>query len=78
MDFIILDLICFTASYLMAYALRHGNVGGLFDNIVYINTGMMKERDYAEKLDAECRELIAVYCEQADQVYTDVSARLQK
>ena len=41
MDFIILDLICFTASYLMAYALRHGNVGGLFDNIVYINTGIV-------------------------------------
>lgn len=45
---------------------------------VYINTGMMKERDYAEKLDAECRELIRVYCDQADQVYADVSARLQK
>ena len=45
---------------------------------VYINTGMMKDRAYAEKLDAECRELIALYCEQADRVYADVSARLQK
>ena len=44
---------------------------------VYINTGMMKDRACAEKLDEECKELIRVYCAQADQVYADVSARLQ-
>ena len=45
---------------------------------VYINTKMMKDRPYAEQLDAECAGLIEKYCVQADQVYEDVSARLQK
>ena len=45
---------------------------------VYINTKMMKDRAYAEQLDAECSSLIEIFCAQADQVYEDVSARLQK
>lgn len=45
---------------------------------VYINTKMMKDRAYAEQLDAECGSLIEKYCAQADQVYADVSVRLQK
>ena len=45
---------------------------------IYINTKMMKDRAYAEQLDAECSSLIEIFCAQADQVYEDVSARLQK
>ncbi len=43
---------------------------------VYINTRLMKERKYAEMLDAECGSLLEVYCAQADHVYADVSGRL--
>lgn len=44
---------------------------------VYINTKMMKDRAYAEKLDAECGRLVEEYCGLADQVYEDVSGRLK-
>ena len=44
---------------------------------VYINTKMMKDRAYAEKLDAECEELTGTYCAMADQVYADVSEKLR-
>ena len=44
---------------------------------VYINTKMMKDRAYAEELDAECGSLIEEYCAAADQVYADVSKRLR-
>ena len=45
---------------------------------VYINTGMMKDREYAKRLDAECEELIEEFCPMADQVYADVSRHLQE
>ena len=41
LDFIILDLICLSVSYLWAYLLRHGSVASLFANKVYVNTGLM-------------------------------------
>lgn len=45
---------------------------------VYINTRMMKDRAYAEELDRECGSLLETFCPQADQVYTDVSGKLQR
>ena len=39
---------------------------------VYINTNSMKDREYAEKLNKECNEMLDTYCPMADQIYAEV------
>ena len=41
LDFILLDLLCLSVSYLWAYLLRHGSLTSLFASKVYVNTGLM-------------------------------------
>ena len=45
---------------------------------VFINTNSMKDRDYAEKLNARADELLAKYTALADEIYAGVYKRLKK
>ena len=44
---------------------------------VYINTKLMKDRDYAEKLNNKVKSLLAKGIEKADKIYLDVEASLK-
>ena len=41
LDFIVLDLVCLWASYILAYFLRNGNIKSLFTNRFYVNIGIV-------------------------------------
>ena len=43
---------------------------------VYINTGSMKDREYAEMLNRDCDEMLDIYCSLADQIYQEVLRKL--
>ncbi len=43
---------------------------------VRVNTKLMKNRDYAEKMNSRSEELIAKYCAKAEEVYNFVAAAL--
>ena len=43
---------------------------------VYINTGSMKDREYAEMLNRDCDEMLDIYCSLADQIYQEVFQKL--
>lgn len=45
---------------------------------VYINTGMMKDRDRAEKLDKEAEEILLKYSLMADHVFDIVLSKIRK
>ncbi|MDO4491291.1 MAG: cyclodeaminase/cyclohydrolase family protein [Lachnospiraceae bacterium] len=44
---------------------------------VYINTKSMKDREYADKLNAEVDEMLAVYVPMAEDVFTAVAGKLK-
>ncbi len=43
---------------------------------VYINTKSMKDREYADKLNAEVKEMLDVYVPMADEVFNSVAGKL--
>lgn len=43
---------------------------------VFINTKMMKDRNYADKLNAEAEEMLAVFTKKANEIFADVRERL--
>ena len=44
---------------------------------VFINTKSMKDRELAEKLEAEADEMLATYCAKADKIYEGVLSGLR-
>ena len=44
---------------------------------VFINTKSMANREYAEELNAEANEMIQVYSEKADAIFSNVNERLK-
>ena len=56
-------------------ALLAGAMKGAAVN-VKVNTGLMKDREYAKALDDKVDGLVAEYSKKADEIYSDVLARL--
>ncbi|MBR2560047.1 MAG: cyclodeaminase/cyclohydrolase family protein, partial [Firmicutes bacterium] len=44
---------------------------------VFINTKSMKDREYAEALNAEMESLLGTYCLKADDIYAEVRESLR-
>ena len=44
---------------------------------VFINTKLMKNRDFAEKMEKEADEMLSVYCKIADDTYAAVVEKLR-
>lgn len=55
--------------------LAHGAMYGAYMNVI-VNTRLMKDREYAEGLNRECRELLDTYAEKALEIYDSIVGRL--
>lgn len=79
------DLIAEFAAKGSVIALSDAGVGAAFCKAallgaslnVFINTKSMEDRAYAERLNKEAEEMIAVYCVKADEVFERVKGRLK-
>lgn len=80
-----IDLIVEFAAKGSALAISDAGVGAAFCKAalegaslnVYINTKSMKNREYAEKLNRKCDEMLAVYTVKADEIFRNVLGRLK-
>lgn len=80
-----IDLIVEFAAKGSALAISDAGVGATFCKAalegaslnVYINTKSMKNREYAEKLNRKCDEMLAVYTVKADEIFQNVLGRLK-
>ena len=80
-----IDLIVEFAAKGSALAISDAGVGAAFCKAalegaslnVYINTKSMKNREYAEKLNRKCDEMLAVYTVKADEIFQNVLGRLK-
>lgn len=80
-----IDLIVEFAAKGSALAISDAGVGAAFCKAalegaslnVYINTKSMKNREYAEELNRECDEMLAVYTVKADEIFRNVLGRLK-
>jgi formiminotetrahydrofolate cyclodeaminase len=55
--------------------LAHGAMYGAYMNVV-VNTRLMKDKEYAENLNAEAKTILDTASKEALQVYDDVIGRL--
>jgi len=80
-----IDIIVEFAQKGSALAISDAGVGAAFCKAalqgaslnIYINTGLMTDRQYAQELNQRCDEMLATYTLKADKVFGDVLVRLR-